>query len=168
MKKHRNHTGFMLIEALISVAVFALMVTSIIPVLNFMFKQSTRSKYEQEASLLVQEGLEVSYNLFTADWEAYPAGETYHPALFYTGPGSEDFQWTLETGSDAALMTRYNRSITIENVCRSSTTGQSVSPCTYPDAIDPNSRLVKTKVTWVEASKPKEVMASLLLVNLEQ
>lgn len=165
----KQSRGFLLIEALMSVTIFALMAVSVIPVIAFMFQRTAQSKYEQEASLLLQEGMEVAYNTFVADPTLATDG-VYRPALEYVGPTSDDYQWTLESGAESNIKTRYNRSVSIEGVCRSSESGEIVplADCSGTNEMDDKAKSVEGIVSWIEAGNERQLSAKLLVVDLQK
>lgn len=167
MTKHTQ--GFLLVEALMSVTVFALMAVSVIPVIAFMFQRTAHSKYEQEASLLLQEGMEVAYNTFIADPTSVSDG-VYRPALEYVGPSADDYHWTLESGAENNIKTRYNRSVSVEEVCRNQDSGEIVplADCFGDNKMDDKAKSVEGIVSWTEGGSERQLSAKLLVVDLQK
>lgn len=158
--------GFLLIEALVAVAVFGMVTISVIPIVTFMFNRSGRSRIEQDASLLLQEGMEVAYNVYSTNFNLDLANGDYKPTLEYVGPSPDDYQWTLSPGVDTELETRFERKVNVASVCRGEDgeIDQSAN-CSYPSTVDPNSKMITTSVSWQENGVDKSLSAQLLVVN---
>ena len=154
--------GYILLEAILAIAVFAMVVFSVVPMISFLLRRSARSAYETRAAALLQEGMEATYNIHVSNWDAYPIDGTYHPGK------SVNNRWILFQGEQNNLETLFTRSITIKRPCRNNGNGELLQ---NQDAVctgirDPNSRIVTTTITWEEEGKQNSIEAKLLLVNL--
>lgn len=159
MKKDK---GYIILEAILAIVVLAMVVLSVVPMLSFLLQRSARARFEPQASLLLQEGIETTYNIFISNWDAYPLDGTYHPAKSSSG------KWVLVTGIENNLETRFERGVSITKACRD----DNGNLLDTPDGVcsgnrDANSRVVKTTVKWQEDDETKELVANLLIVNLK-
>ena len=77
MKHKRN--GYILLEALVAIAVMGFLIISVLPSVGFLLQRSRGSVVNTDANLYLQEGMEVAYNVFAADWDT-PNG-TYMVAV---------------------------------------------------------------------------------------
>lgn len=151
MKKQQK--GYIILEAMLSIVVLSMVVLSVIPMLSFLLRRTSVSAYEAQASLLLQEGMEVTYNIFTSKWDSAPTSGLYHPGK------SGVSKWALFTGEEANLETRFTRVIEIKKEC-SNSDGQVV------DSTGAICRQITTKVTWQEAGETRELVSTLNVVQL--
>jgi len=159
--------GFTLMEVIVSFGIMTIVVASLLPIVSWLITRSKFLQYDAAASVLLQEGMEISYNMIVTDWTGFlatfPDG-IYHPAVDAI---SVPEKWTLVTGSETNLETRFERSILISPVCRNDSTGEIVTGvCGSGSTLDGNSRLVTTTVKWLEQQTDKTITASLLVTNL--
>ena len=154
MFKNKPLAGYLILETLLATALLGLLITSIFPAVNFLLKRHKRSQFDTEASLLLQEGMEVSYNAFLYDWHACSSGSCQ---VAVKAPS----QWILLPGMQTNIAGKFDRTIEILPVCRS-VSGE-IKECASPAEVDQNSRLVRVTVNWSQATKP--VSASLLLIQ---
>ncbi len=152
--------GFLIIETLIAIVIFSLVAFSLFSTISFLQLKTQKSRYDAEASLLVQEGTELTHTIIFADWEGYPDG-VYSPVY-----DADDETWILLSGEETDLKTRFSRKIVLQSICRDLDSGEQL-----PDyettgfcsgEIDQNSRVIITSVSWIEDSKDKFVTARLL------
>lgn len=161
--------GLSIVEVMVAVAVLGVMVVSIFPVLGWMINKSQQLQYGNQASSVLAEGMEVTYNVFLADWEEFggcSGGCVYHPAVRPGAvPGS--WEWTLLDGEEADVEARFRRRVEIEEVCRRDDSGEIVEGgCGSGASIDANSRWVVGTVEWTEKGQEREISARLLLTRL--
>ena len=152
--------GFVILEALLSIVVLSMVVLSVVPMLSYLLKRTARSRYEPQAALLLQEAIEISYNIFISDWNAYPVDGTYHPGKSGSG------KWVLFTGTQNNLETIYTRSIEVKRACRDND-GKLIEGPVCTGTKDNDSRVITAKVTWDDAGEIKDLTAKILLVDLE-
>jgi len=163
--------GFLILEAIIAIAILSMVLVTVLPSLNFFLKRARRSRNETQATLLLQEGQEVAYHVFasTTNWDLYTIGTLYKPVL--TGPvGSE--MWELGAGEDTGLETLFNRKIEIKAVCRHPATSAQpgeildVPGCSESHGLfDPTSRNLITTVSWDEGGTVQTLTAKLLVTK---
>ena len=154
--------GYFLIEALLSIVIFSVLVLSIFSMISFVQNRATRSNFDSEAALLLQEGTEIAHSVLLGDWENY--GDAVYFPLF----NATTETWELKEGEENNLHALFSRKIELMKVCRDSSTGNILStnfPC--EGQIDPNSRIVKTTITWLERGVNKEISAQLLVLKTE-
>ncbi len=162
----QKSSGFLILESLLAIVIFGILIVSIFPTINFMFKRMHRTKYDAQGSLLLQEGMEVAYNVFSAnsDWSLYPVGadKIYKPIRI----GALE-TWGLELGNEGLLQTRFTREIVIVEVCRNAAGERISTPLSglcAPGTADASGRIVRTTVTWDEPGA-KPLQAELLLTK---
>lgn len=155
----KTKQGSILIEALLAVVVLAMVVLSVVPMLSFLLRRTSQSRYASQAGLLMQEGMEVTYNVLISDWDAYPNDGIYHP-------GKSSGKWTLFGNHEENLETLFTRSIEIKKACR--VNGEVVpDEPSCPGSRDPDSKMVTTTISWVENGEEKNVSSTLMMVNME-
>lgn len=161
--------GFTLIEVLVSFGMMSIVVASLYPIVSWLITRSKFLQYDASASILLQEGAEVAYNVIVPDWQGFldkfSDGE-YHPAVDLSATPPE---WTLVSNPETNVEARFERVITIASVCRNDSTGEIVNgTCGAGSTVDKNSKMVTTSVKWQEQQKEKEISSSLLVTNLNQ
>jgi type II secretory pathway pseudopilin PulG len=158
--KVQNKKGFLIIETLIAVVIFALVGLSLYSTMGFLQIRTQKSNYDTEAILLVQEGTEIAYKTLFSDWGGYP-DNTYF-AVF----DSDANDWSLLPGEENGLHGRFAREIRLIQVCRDSSTGEHITK--YEETgvcsgdIDANSRVIQTEVSWEESGEKKNIVARLV------
>jgi len=164
-KKITTIKGFVLIEALISIVILSMIAFSVFPIVSFLVKKSGVSKYEGRASLVLQEGIEVSYNVLISDWERYADGRY----SIFVDETLTPVTWELvaTNSPDENIDTIFSRTINVRTICRNITTGVNVglAPCAGDSHEDRSTRLIESVVTWNEAGINKDIEASLLIAN---
>lgn len=154
--------GYFLIEALLSVVIFSMLLLSIFSMISFLQQRTVRSSFESDATLLLQDGMEIAHSVLQSNWN-YPDG-VYYPSFMVDGNNSA---WTLVEGEEINLEARYGRKIELKRVCRDQTTGDRIAytgVCT--GALDSSSREIITTVSWMEENQPKSITASLLVIKI--
>jgi hypothetical protein len=131
---------------------------------SFLLKRTERSKYESSAGALLQEGMEVSYNVLLSQWNCCTTTGSYKITRFVSGSNT---QWKLSLGEESNIETRFSRQILIRDVCRDGThsviprnSDGSCSGTTSDDA-----RVITTKITWDESGVAKQLISDLLVVK---
>lgn len=161
-KLAKQSRGYLLLETLISIVMLGMIVVAVFPTVSFLVRRSKRSVYDTQASLLLQEGLEVAYNVFftSSTWDAYLTdGRSYKPV--------HNGAWSLIEGTDVGLETRFDRTIVVNQVCRDAASKGEQVICPA-GTVDPNSKNVVTTVIWEENGLPKSITASLLLLRITE
>ena len=159
--------AFTIIEVVTAVVVLTIIATSFFPILGWMITKSRKLQYDTQASLVLQEGTEVAYNIFAADWDdnwtIYSEGSSYHPEVL-AGSGT----WGLGDGAETGVSGRFDRKIEIFRVCRNNGDGKILTGACPPNSStwDKSSRRVVTTVGWTELGKKREVSAQLLITKL--
>lgn len=154
--------GFLIIETLISLVILGIIVVAVFPTLNFMLTRIKRTGFDSQAGQLLEEGMEVSYNVVMSDWDNYYTAVTYHPVL-----NDISHTWELSPGSETMIEGKFDRSIVLLPVCRITndpapyTTGD----CTAPYALDPHSLVIRTTVSWTERGDSQKIQSELLLTS---
>lgn len=161
--------GFTLVEVLATLSMFLLVMGSTVPVVSWLVVKSKYLQHDASASLLMQEGVEVAYNVLTSDWSAsaiqYPEG-IYHPAV---DASSDPYKWTLLPGDQTNLEARFSRRVEIADVCRRNGSGELVEEaCGSGSVGDINSRKITSTVLWTENQQTKSLTSELLITKLER
>jgi len=154
--------GYFLIEALLSIVIFSMLILSIFSTIGFLQRRTVRSSFESDASLLMQDGMEIAHSTIQSNWNL--ADGIYYP-LFDVDENS----WKLEKGEETNLETRYSRKIEVKRVCRDQNSGDKIpfsGVCT--GGIDSNSKELITTVSWTEEGEAKSVEASLLVLKINE
>ncbi len=129
-------SGQTLLEVLLAVAVAGL----VIPALLLGFISSRQGNLAQsrrlEATFLLSEESSAINSVRERGWAAFAVNGTYHPVV----SGSE---WTLAAGPET--INGLTRSLTIEDVYRSTTSGQIVLS---GGVLDPSSKKITARVNW--------------------
>jgi len=158
MRKTKNNTnGFMIIEVLLAIVILSVLFLSLFSMMSFLATRTERSKFDAQAAALMQEGIEVSRNTMIANWAGFPAG-SYYP-LFDADLG----RWVLKPGQEGLLQGRFERVLTVSNVCRGAVEGLQVD-CPAGQ-LDSQSKRVTVTIKWKEASTDKSVEAKLLIYH---
>lgn len=160
MTKNIHSQGFLIIETMIAIVIFSLVGLSLFSSIGMLQIRSQKSKYDSEASLLIQEGTEVAHNAILGDWAEYSDG-VYFPVY-----DNDEEDWILLPGEEYELQTRFTRYVKLISVCRNVTDGvrdenyENSGVCT--GKIDENSRVIETTVIWDESGTEKTIVARLL------
>jgi type II secretory pathway pseudopilin PulG len=164
MTRTFSNRGYLMVEVLISVVIFIMIVLSVFSTIGFITVRSQRSRLDTQASLILQEEMEVAYNVFLDGWRDYSSG-FYYPALSVGGPTGNS--WVLVSGKESGVETRFERWVEVSDVCRkpraAANPGERVD-CSGGE-LDLNSRMVKGIVEWTEREENKRIEADLLLVK---
>jgi len=152
--------GFLIIETLIAIVIFSLVAFSLFSTISFLQIRTQKSRYDAEASLLLQEGTEITHTIVFSNWEGYLDG-VYFPAF-----DADDESWVLLEGEESGIKTRFTRNIRLVSVCRDTITGLQIADYEQSGVcsgeIDANSKIIVTTVDWREDDKDKSVTARLL------
>lgn len=158
---------FTLVEVLVAMGMLCIVITTLLPIVTWLVTRSTYARYDTQATLLLQEGMEISYNLAASDWMEftvnYPDG-IYHPAVNVTVTPNK---WMLVTGEETGLEARFTRRINIEAICRDDITGEIVTgTCGTGSNLDEKSKYIVTTVMWKEKQNDKEIKSELLVTDM--
>ena len=173
MKKFKSTKGHLLLEALLAVFFLSIVSVSLLPAVNFLMQRSKQSQLDTDASLLVQEGIEATYNVFLninkfSEINSTNPGKSYELSL---EPGADHDIWTLvnDTGprGEQITGTPFTREIVISDVYRKGSDGEKTN---HPnDSVDPGSKEVVVTVSWTDSlGRNQSVDAKLLVVNLTE
>jgi len=80
------------------------------------------------------------------------------------GPGTK--HWTLISGEETALETRFTRRLEISNICRNPRTGDIRPNCGNGESIDEYSRLVTETVIWSESGQTRQLTTSWVVAKI--
>jgi type II secretory pathway pseudopilin PulG len=158
-----NKNGFTLLESVIALAFLIIIVTTMLPILSWLISRTKASAYEAAASLVLQETMEVSYNVMSV-WPEYPDG-TFHPAI---NVAVSPETWILLSGEQDNVEAKFTRWVEVLPVCRDQVTGERVmTECNNTsENRDSDSKLLKGVVEWQEQGRDKSIAAELLVVNM--
>lgn len=131
--------------------------------ISFLQRRTVRSSFESEATLLLQEGIEITHSVLLSDWDQYADG-TYFPVF-----DADLNSWTLFPGEETELETRYGRKLVLTHVCRDAANGNIlVNTSTCFGVRDSLTRKVEATVSWKEKEADRAVSASLLILNTNE
>jgi len=151
--------GFTLMETVLAVAMLSILAIAIFPTLGLLIQKSTLLRYDTQAAAILQEGMEVVYNVAAADWDTVAVDQIYHPAV-EAGTG----MWTLLPG-EQTVEAKYVRQITVSPVCRQGEEGR-WEVCGEDGRVDARSKLIRGEVRWQERGNDRVINAELLIVKL--
>lgn len=157
----KNFKGFLIIETLISIVILTMVLLSLFSMVSFLQRRTVKSGFETDASLLMQEGMEIAHTALLANWEKYDDG-VYSPAF-----DAVQGNWVLVEGEETNLQALFTRKIELTKVCRNPVTGEKLDisgSCT--GILDENTRTVKTTISWSDKGQMEEIAASLLVLKL--
>lgn len=156
--KNQRCRGYLILEALIGIAIIGLLTASVIPTISFLVKRTKQAKFDSQAGILLQQGMEVAYHVLisTPDWSGYTSG-VYHPVV-------SGATWNLLPNSET-LETRFTRSVALSDVCRDMTHEAQIVDCPG-GTVDAKSKKISVTVVWQEAGVTKNIDAQLLLYKL--
>ncbi len=169
MKIKNKKRGSILIEALLSIAIFALIILAVIPMISFLLKRTERSKYEGSAASLLQEGVEVAYNVLLSDWNCCSSSDSSYQ-IIQRGIGNGKTVWGLKIGQDIGLETRFDRNIFIKYACfdpKYNLVKRDVSTNLCPNGSVENldAKVITAEVVWDELGKPKTITSDYLVLK---
>lgn len=150
--KKRRHSGASLVEAIVVVAVVALIVTGLIIAANASLTYGIMSKDRTRALSLAKEGIEVAQLVRNADWTAVPtAGSSY-----CLSSGETSFTSARpEGGCPKTIDSKFSRTVSF------SIDSDPTKPCSDPTSC----RIVTATVSWVEGSKERSVELESFITN---
>lgn len=137
--------GFLLLETLISITIFAIFILFFLASFNNIFATQDQSWKRTQAGIYAQEGVEVSYNIITNthDWTHLInslKGITVYQVNVDSIPG-------FLPGGES--INEFNRQIRIEEVFRSAKTHEIVEDKNEKDVVyDPETLLIRCTVHW--------------------
>ena len=145
--------GYTLLELLIAIAIFALVLVTLISSIANLGAVQLKTKHRSFATQSAREGIEISYNQSVNDWESFKLlNGPYHPEL-------NSGEYSLIPGQET-LQNIYIREITISPVLRDA--NGLISDSGTPD---PNSMVVVSKVTWTTNAYTDDIEFSTILIN---
>lgn len=153
-------------EVIVAIAVLTILIAVFFPVVGWLTAKTKYLQYDNQASALVQEGIEVTYDVLQNDWdedfERYVENADYHPV-------PDMGKWTLSSGDEDGVEGRFTRSVTVSKICRNTVDGkwvEGITGCSGSWVWDINSKLVKTRVIWVERGRTKTLDARFLISRI--
>ena len=154
--------GLTIIEVLVALVFLSLVTVSIFPMVGWLITRSRQAQYDSQAAIVMQDGVETAYSVLMTDWNAMTAGEVYSPQVVLTGTGQH---WGMSLG-ESQVEARFTRGVRVETVCRNPGSGE-IEDCGPGTDVDDKSKALNTTVRWLEKGIPKQIAASLLVVNLQ-
>ena len=154
--------GALLLEIVISFVILGMVSAVFFPAIVTLVKRSHQLKHAAVAAAILQEGMEATYNVFLSGWSGWEEG-VYHPVVV-VGPGTK--HWTLISGEETALETRFTRRLEISNICRNPRTGDIRPNCGNGESIDEYSRLVTETVIWSESGQTRQLTTSWVVAKI--
>ena len=165
VSKLHTSGGYLLLEAVISMAIFSGLLFFFTLSFRNVFTSQTTSAERVEAGLYAQEGMEVMYNLAinTTDWNGFVANfdpdKTYYPVFSTVAQLAE---------GEEVIKEKYTRKIFVQTVFRDPVTHQIVPDGTGGAVEDPGTLRIVTLVTWNVNGSPQEVKYETYVVEKGQ
>ena len=154
IRHHRNHfnqSGYLLLEALIAMAIFVVLIVMLVSSFQHVFASQQTSWERVEAGLYAQEAMEVSYNLAVSmDWDDFRT--SYLAGIFHP-----EYTPVLQlVAGEEPLGGVFTRRVEVEAVWRDSVTHAVVAE-DYPGAMEDEEMLrVIATVNWVVKEIPQQ------------
>lgn len=154
--------GFLLLEAVISMALFAVLIIFFIASFQYVFLSQKTSGERVQASLYAQEAMEISYNLAntTADWPAFVA--SFAPATAYH---PEIVPMTQLVVGEEVLDEKYTRQVFVQTVERNPVAHIIVPNGTPGAVVDSDTLQLTTLVTWEVGGTIQEVRYEMFVIK---
>lgn len=146
-----KNSGAVLIELIVSLAVFMIIVAGVFSTLLGSLRDTVDNKSQTEGHFLAQEGIEAVKSIRDNDWLDLADGT--HGLT--DGSGYWDFQGVSETIGD------YTRSITIEGVNRD-VSGDIV---TSGGSLDPRTKKITTTIDWIGIASAQSIITESYLTD---
>lgn len=164
--KIRNQRGYLAVEAMMAVVIFVVMVIGLFSAVGFLATRARGAGSDTEAGLIMQEGIEVGYNILMTGWMRFGEGE-YFPARSTVERGGKG-EWVLLPGKENGVKAKYARWIEIERVCRIPVGEEQAGERTncLGGEIDLNSRLIRSVVEWEEEGEWKRIEEELVVAKI--
>ena len=156
-----SQTGFSLVEILIAAAVIATTLVSVVGISSQSISVSRQSLNTYTATTLLEEGAEVVRTVRDMAWSnisGLTVGANYYPLLTNAAP----YSWSLSTLPSASVVGIFTRSVVISDVYRNGSDDIVSSGGT----LDPNTKLVVVKVTWLENNTTVNKTLSFYLMKI--
>lgn len=163
---HKNR-GFGLLEILISVAILSASLIALTATSQISFRLMKNSLERAQASLLVEEGVEVVRILRDIGWSVHIAsrtvGTTYYPT-FSTTTGT----WALAVTAPPSISNLFTRTIIFGDVYRRDSDSEIVAESsTDPKTLDPGTKHIISRVAWGSAMA-KNIEIETYITNMFQ
>ena len=113
--KNKNEKGFGIVEAILGVALSAILLTIFVSLLLQSVKVSYANTNELKAKMYLQELVEAAKDLEQSDWDEINNSSCASPPFCYfvIGPGNT---WEINSGSELLENELFERSIEIESI----------------------------------------------------
>ena len=156
MKKDiQINKGFMTVEIIVAVSIIVVSVLAAMTVTQKSISVSRQALHTSQASLLLEEGAEVTRILRDNAWSnisSLSVGTNYYPTF--------SSSWTFSTTpSNIGIFTR---TVTIANVNRDATSGNIVLSGTN----DPGTKLITVTVSWTESGQAMSKTLSFYIMDI--
>lgn len=163
-----NTKGYLVIEVLIAVVVFTMVALSVFSTISFSLVRAEKSQYTADASLLVQEGIEATYNVMLA---RDITNGSYRVARGARIPPLTGVAWdVVPATSETDIQTMFTRVVQVLPVCRQTGNGELMDvdgfSCPTGSVTDTNARIIRSEVRWQESGHDKQLEGSLLVLTI--
>lgn len=144
-----SDSGQILVEVIIAIVVIALVAAAVTQVVTQSLRASQRAGSQNAAVLLAGETGEAVRMIAAEDWHAITALATSSVNRYY--PTVSGGKWATSTGAESVVLNdiTYARSFYVEEVFRSTATGDIVTSGGYRD---PSTAKIVSVVTWTDVS----------------
>ena len=141
-KKPINNKGFGIIEALVGITVGGLLLATFSDLIYQTIKINRANSNQIKATMYLQELVEVAKDLEQTDGGWQVLINVSSPS----SPLPNGFNWDLTPGEET-LEGNFVRSLTVEEVCRDSTS-HAIKTCDFSDTHSTNTKKITAKITW--------------------
>lgn len=139
--------GFALIEALVSIAIIAILLIAFEVLISHAIKVNRINRYELKASLYLQEAIEAVKDLERSNWEALTC-------VNYCYPNINGGDWELLAGQELLESGAYTRFLSVEDVCRNEDNEIVDELCSDPDL---NTKKVVANINWNDSFRDRNL-----------
>lgn len=137
-KIKKSTKGALLIEALLAIALSAILLPALLTGLITSNQGKAQQKLRISAVALMKEAEEAVRSVRESGWSSLPGAGTYHPTVASNA-------WSLASGSES--INGYTRSVVISNVYRDAS-GAIVASGASDAVLDPSTKKVDISVNW--------------------
>ena len=158
-----NQKGFGLIEAVVGIIVALIIILSFTALITRAVTYSSINGKQLKATLYLQEMVEVAKDLeqFNAGWNLLDNSTCTSTNFFYPTQVASGTSWSWNLINDKEPLENgiYTRWLTIQHVCRSTTTNEIISSSCNSAECDPNNpaeyssttKKIIAEIEWIEA-----------------
>jgi type II secretory pathway pseudopilin PulG len=162
----KNGEGFAMVEALVSIALIAILLITFEVLIAHAIKINRINRYELKASLYLREVIEIAKDLEQSDWDTLISSTCLVPNACH--PLAIGGAWALVGGQEVLDSNTYTRTISIEPVCRDdSGFPNNIVPC--PGLFDdPDTKKVIATIEWDDGFTNRDLTLETYVYHYEE